>query len=196
MPRTLPIVLADQQGEHLWYDGGLLTFKATGAQTGDAMLLFEVRMPEGKVTPLHVHPEADETFYVLEGEVRLHVDGSEDEASTGAVVFVPRGTPHAFVVISQTVHMLVILTPASAISEAFFRQAGETASDPTLAPPPADRERLTAAAERSGLDVLGPPPFAPAGNPEVLSAAGGAQASMNYRTSMSALEGAPPLCAR
>jgi len=167
-----PIVLAVADGEHLFYDGGLLTFKATGAQTGDALLLFEVRMPQGKATPLHVHPDTDETFYALEGEVRVHITGAEDRVvSNGSVVVIPRGTPHAFAVISQAARLLVIMTPASAISETFFRLAGEPASDPSSPPPPANPERFGAAVERSGLKVLGPPPFtAPISDPQTTAA--------------------------
>ena len=126
-----PIMLAADGGEHLFYDGGLLTFKATGAQTDNDLLLFEVRMPYGKATPLHVHHDADETFYVLEGEVRVHIAGTEDRSvSTGSVVTIPRGAPHAFAVTSSATRLLVIMTPASAISETFFRLAGEPADDP------------------------------------------------------------------
>ena len=155
-----PIMLAPDGGEHLFYDGGLLTFKATGAQTDNDLLLFEVRMPYGKATPLHVHHDADETFYVLEGEVRVHIAGTVDRSvSTGSVVTIPRGAPHAFAVTSSATRLLVIMTPASAISETFFRLAGEPADDPGATPPPADMERFGAAAAQSGLQVLGPPPF-------------------------------------
>ena len=71
---------------------------------------------------------------------------------------VPRGSPHAFAVSSENVRILVAMTPASAVSEEFFRQAGEPTSDPTLAPPPARPERFGPAAERAGLRVLGPLP--------------------------------------
>lgn len=156
-----PIMLAARDGEHLFYDGGLLTFKATGAQTDGDLLLFEVWMPQGKATPLQVHPDADETFYVLEGEVRVHIDGTEDRTvSNGSVVVVPRGTPHAFAVISPATRLLVIMTPASTISETFFRVAGEPAPDLTLPPPPTNPERFGAAIAQSGLQVLGLPPFA------------------------------------
>jgi quercetin dioxygenase-like cupin family protein len=156
------IVLGPEQGESLWYDGGLLTFKATGEQTDGALLLFEVHMPGGKATPLHVHPTADETFRVLDGEIRVHIDGIEREARAGSVVVVPRGASHAFAVRSESARMIVIFTPADAVSEAFFRAAGEPA---TLAPEETTPERLQAAAASTGLEILGPPPFAlqPAG---------------------------------
>ncbi|HEU5347941.1 MAG TPA: quercetin 2,3-dioxygenase [Ktedonobacterales bacterium] len=156
-----PIMLAARGGEHLFYDGGLLTFKATGSQTDGALLLFEVSMPRGKATPLHIHPDADETFYVFEGEVRVHIEGMEDRTvSDGSVVVIPRGTPHAFAVTSSSMRMLVIMTPASTISETFFRLAGEPAPDPTMPSPPTNPERFGTAVAQSGLQVVGPPPFA------------------------------------
>jgi quercetin dioxygenase-like cupin family protein len=159
MSSVAPIVLPDREGEHLWFDGGLLTFKATGAHTAGALLLLEVLQPEGKTPPLHVHPEADETFYVLEGELVVHIDGSEHSVREGAVLVVPRGTPHTFVVTSQTARILLAFTPASAVMEDFVRRASQPATDPTLTAPPPDSERYEAAAERSGLKVLGPSPF-------------------------------------
>ena len=154
------IALGDGDGEHLWYDGGLLTFKATGAQTEGALLLFEVRMPRGKATPLHVHHDADETFCLLDGELAVHCDGEDATVATGAVLSAPRGAPHAFAVLSDEARILVMLTPASSIQEEFFRRAGQPAEDISQPPPPADFERFQAAAQAAGLEILGPPPFA------------------------------------
>ncbi len=162
MASVVPLIVKREDGEPLWYDGGLITFKATGVQTGEASLLFEALMPRGKATPLHVHPEADETFYVLEGDILTHIDDTQHSVSTGAVTMVPRGTPHAFLVRSKTARLLVMFTPASAISEAFFREAGEPATARTLSPSDGDLEKSMAAAKSTGLEVLGPPPFAAA----------------------------------
>ena len=46
-------------------------------ETGGAFLLFEDFMSQGKTTPLHIHANEDETLYVLEGEILVHIDGSE-----------------------------------------------------------------------------------------------------------------------
>jgi len=160
MSRVAPIVLADPEGEHLWFDGGLLTIKSTGAQTAGALSLLDVRQPQGKTPPLHVH-EANETFYVLEGELLLHIDGKQHRARNGSVVVVPRGTPHTFVVTSKTARMLLAFTPASTVVEDFVRRASQPApaAAATLTAPPPDPERYQAAAQRSGLEVLGPSPF-------------------------------------
>ncbi len=155
------IVLAPSEGEALWFNNDLLTLKATGAQTDGAFLLIEELARRGKTTPLHVHPEEEETFYVLEGEMLFHLDGSEQSLAAGGFASVPRGVPHAFVVTSEVARSLILITPGSGAMEAFLRDAGEPATDRALpAEGPLDIERIRAAAERSGaVQILGPPPF-------------------------------------
>lgn len=163
MSRAIPIVLADQEGELLWFNRDLLILKATAEQTDGAFLLFEEHSQRGKATPLHVHPNEDESFCVLDGEVRVHIDGAEHVGAPGSFVAIPRGVPHAFTVSSETARVLTLLTPGSPAAEAFFRDAGERAPERKLPPPgPPDIERIQAAAERHGsVKLLGPPPFAP-----------------------------------
>jgi len=63
--------------------------KATGEQTDGAFILFEQTSQRGKMTPLHRRRE-DETFYVLEGELVVHFDGTDHAGRPGSVIFVPR----------------------------------------------------------------------------------------------------------
>ena len=156
-----PLVLAPEEGEALWFNNDLLTFKARGAQTGGAYSLVEELARRGKVTPLHTHPEEEETFYVLEGEALVHLDGSDRSLSAGGFVSVPTGVPHAYLVTSEVARTLILVTPGDGEMEAFFREAGEPAAERELpAEAPLDIERIAAAAERTGaVRILGPPPF-------------------------------------
>ena len=152
-------VRADGEGEKLWfYGGGVHTWLATSSETGGTFLLFEDLMTRGKTTPLHSHPEVDETFYVLEGEILLHVAGGERRLGPRGVAVVPRGLPHAFLVISETARILFLETPGS--SEAFYRGASEPLTKALEASAPVDFDRVRAsAAENGGIEILGPPPF-------------------------------------
>src|SRR5919199_943139 len=90
-----PIVRASEEGDRRWfYGGGLHIWKAKAEETGGAFLLFEDRMDHGKVTPLHIHPDSDETMVVLEGEIIMHIDGTDHTVSAGGVASAPRGVPH------------------------------------------------------------------------------------------------------
>ena len=69
------------------------------------------------------------------------------------------GVPHAFMVASETAHILSVQTPGS--GESFYREAGEPAASDAGSERPADWTRLRAVAERSScIDILDPPPFA------------------------------------
>lgn len=154
------VVLGETDGELLWFGGGLLTLKVTSEQSGGALFLLEDIAQRGKTTPLHLHPDEDETFYVLEGELLVHIDGEEHTAGPGAVAFIPRGTPHAFLVTSEQARWLAFVTPGISI-EAFMRDAGDPAPRRVAPPPEIDIARIKAAGERTGaMEVLGPPPFA------------------------------------
>jgi quercetin dioxygenase-like cupin family protein len=154
-----PVLNERDAGEMLWFGGGLLTFKVTSAQSGGALLMFEHSAARGKPTPLHIHPDHDETCYVLEGELLLHMDGVERTAGPGATVCIPRGVPHEMLVTSEVERSLWVVTPGE-VMEAFFRQGGEIAPSRTLPSPEIDIPRLLAAGESTGaMQVLGPPPF-------------------------------------
>ena len=160
MSTAVPIIRQQGEGEQMWFaGGGVITWKATAAETGGAFLMFEDRMERGKVTPLHTHPDQDEAIYVLDGEIIAHVDDAQHRVGAGGLFFAPRGVPHAFMVASETAHILSVQTPGN--GESFYREAGEPATSEEESRRPADWPRLRAVAERSNcIEILGPPPFA------------------------------------
>jgi len=152
------IVRAGGEGDRRWFfGGGLHTWKATAAETNGSFLLFEDHMTEGKVTPFHIHPDADEAFYVLEGEIVVHADGQDHHISSGGFAVALRAVPHAFMAVAET-RLLCMQTPGT--GDAFFRHASEPAGDDSI-DGPVDFGRVQAAAkEHGGVEILGPPPFA------------------------------------
>ncbi len=82
-----PYALAADDGEALWFFGMLVKMKATAAQTGGEFLLIEELAPQGTATPLHVHPQDDESFWVLDGEMTFYFeDGQPIPAAAGSFV--------------------------------------------------------------------------------------------------------------
>ena len=72
------VVLQPGEGARRWFfGGGVQTWKATEEDTAGAFLLFEDEMALNKVTPLHTHPDSDETMYILAGEILMNMDGTE-----------------------------------------------------------------------------------------------------------------------
>lgn len=59
------------------------------------LLEMEASYPgNGQMPPEHLHPRQEERFEVLEGTVRVVVDGEERTHATGDAFVVPPGTPH------------------------------------------------------------------------------------------------------
>lgn len=59
---------------------------------------FFVILEPGEAPPLHVHPDVEQVFYILEGEGTMAVGADESESvelRVGDFVRTPPGTPHA-----------------------------------------------------------------------------------------------------
>ena len=146
------------EGEHLWFFGGLTTIKAGGAGTGGRVMVTEHVAPRGSGSPLHVHHNEDEWFYVLEGELTIWVAGETVVADAGAFVFGPRHVPHTFVVSSERARFLLVTEPAG--FEDFVRALAVPARAPEIPPAPTappDIAPVLRAAAGYGLAILGPP---------------------------------------
>ena len=153
-----PYALGPEDGEAFWGFGSLWTVKASAEQTGGRFAFIEEVSPAGAGTPLHRHPEDDETFYVLEGKLTFYFEDDQPiVASAGSFVHVPGGAVHAFRVASETARYLIITTPQH---ERFYRTAfGDPARSLDLPPEgELDWERINAAAQEYKVEALGPPP--------------------------------------
>jgi quercetin dioxygenase-like cupin family protein len=158
MSAPVPIIRAPGEGDkQAFLGGGLHTWKLLAEETGGAFFLFEDAMGHGKTTPLHRHPEADETTYVLEGEIVVSVDGVQTRVGAGGMSFVPRGVPHAFVVVSERARLLTMQTPG--IGQAFYRDASEPTTHDMSDTVDLARLQASANANPSSVELLGPPPF-------------------------------------
>jgi quercetin dioxygenase-like cupin family protein len=154
-----PLVRGVADAEQRWFaGGGVHSWLATAEDTDGAFLLFSDVMDRGKRTPLHTHP-VEESLYVVDGEILVHLDGDEHRVGTGGLAVAPRGVPHAFLVLSETATVLTLQTPGTC--QAFYLGASVPLSADT--PRVVDFDRVMAsAATHGGIDIIGPPPF-PAG---------------------------------
>jgi quercetin dioxygenase-like cupin family protein len=142
------------QGPSIWAVGDTYTFKSTGKETDGTLTVFEASIPPGAGPPPHIHHDAEEAYYVLEGE--LEVLGGEHTftARAGSYVYIPRGTLHRFQNVgNRASRLLVLLTPAG--FENFLFEVGQPARPGEPAPPfgPEEMERTIAAAQKHHLEL-------------------------------------------
>ena len=155
---SLPIAHRQGEGDARWFLGGLTTIKASGKTTAGRVAVTENWARRGYGSPLHLHHNEDEWFYVLSGELTFCVDGEVIDAPAGSFVYGPRGLPHTFTVSSDQARFLLVVEPAG--FEEFLLELSEPAQSATLPPamlkPPALDTMMTVAA-RYGIEILGPP---------------------------------------
>ena len=74
----------------IWFLGALSQVRVSGAQTGGAFALADHLARRGNASPVHVHDRDDETFFVLDGELRVFAGEEEHTAGPGTVAVLPR----------------------------------------------------------------------------------------------------------
>lgn len=144
-------------GKKLWVTDELMTFKASGKDTGGAYALTDSMVPPEGGPPPHVHTREDEAFWVLEGELEVSVGGDRFRAGAGSFVHLPRGVIHSYRNVGTgPARFLTLMVPAGL--EKFFEEVGKPGTDVSSPPPVGeeDIDRLLALAPKYGVEI--PPP--------------------------------------
>jgi quercetin dioxygenase-like cupin family protein len=148
-----PMLIGPEQGRTLKNPlGGPLTFKVGASDTGGALTAFESIAAAGEGPPLHQHPGQDEVLYVIQGRLRVKLEGAIQEAPAGSFVFIPRGAPHTWQNAGDDeARLLVVFTPAAEGMEQFFERAAQL---PDEAPAAEAFRQFTGP---TSMEILGPP---------------------------------------
>jgi mannose-6-phosphate isomerase-like protein (cupin superfamily) len=110
------IVLAPGEARRIDLGGFTVSVYADRDLTGGAFSLIETAEVEiGAGPPLHVHADCAESFVVLAGRYRMHIDGQDIDCPTGSFVYVPRGLTHTFQSAEANSRKLNLYTPAGMV---------------------------------------------------------------------------------
>lgn len=82
-------VLQKGEGRSIDLGGFKMTVKADQVGTADAFTLLEADEPPNFGPPLHIHHDAAEAFYVIEGEYIIFLPSGEVLCPTGAFISFP-----------------------------------------------------------------------------------------------------------
>lgn len=134
------------------------TNKVTGVESEGRLFQAILSYPRGSAAPIHIHHDADETFYVTDGEVTIFVGEEQVECGPGDFAFGPRGVPHTFLVTSEMAQMLLTFSPAGI--EGFFGQVGlpVIAGEPAPQPTEPDQDEFVRLMAKYGCEFVAPPP--------------------------------------
>jgi mannose-6-phosphate isomerase-like protein (cupin superfamily) len=96
----------------------------SGADTGGASALLDIKIPSNSGPPAHIHSREDEVYVIKSGTFQFLMDGVCLQAEPGATVYMPKGHFHTFKNISKLAgEQLMFVYPAGI--EQFFREVHE-----------------------------------------------------------------------
>jgi mannose-6-phosphate isomerase-like protein (cupin superfamily) len=141
------------RGRHLDLGNFEAVILATSTQTSGQFTLLQTQSePPEFGPPLHLHRDAAEAFFVLEGEYLMFINEQQTLCPPGTFVYVPRATPHTFKVVSAGPgKKLNLFSPAAMVQ--YFEELAEAEGTGSATP-----EVLEEIAARCHVEVLGPVP--------------------------------------
>lgn len=134
-------------------------FLATDKETHGSFALIESKARQGMEPGRHSHTHEDESFYLLDGRMRFEIGSVTIIAQPGDLVFMPRGIPHKMQLLTETIHALILITPAG--FEQYFWQLLEPTQSleiPPLSlalPNPEEVEQMKKLNEAYGIVSMG-----------------------------------------
>lgn len=137
----------DRYGEHRTMGFDSLAFKVGTAETDGRLFLIEHTHLQRGGPPLHMHPQQEEWFYVMEGQVDFQVGEERVRLGPGESVLGPRGVPHTFSATGRGASRLLIAFSPAGEMEMFFREV----RDPHM--------QDAAVWRQYGMELVGPSPF-------------------------------------
>ena len=146
-----PLVLRPGDGRRIDLGNFAMSLKASAEETGGAFSLLEATEPPDFGPPLHIHHNAAEAFYVLEGEYLIWIEEREYACPAGSFIFIPAGIRHGFRVGSQPSRKLNLYAPAAMVGYFDELSAAIRSGD-------VDPQRLDEIALRYGMEVIGAVP--------------------------------------
>lgn len=144
-------ILGPGEGRSIDLGGFQMTVKASGEQTNGAFTLLEAEEPAGFGPPLHIHRDAAEAFYVVEGEYVIFIRGRETLCPAGSFIFIPAGIEHGFRVGRMASRKLNFYTPAAMVR--YFDDVAAAIQAGNVEP-----DALSEIAGRYSMEVIGPVP--------------------------------------
>jgi mannose-6-phosphate isomerase-like protein (cupin superfamily) len=145
-------VLAPGEGRSIDLGGAFaMTVKADRDETDGVFALLEAEEPPGFGPPLHIHHDAAEAFYVLEGEYVMFLDEREVSCPAGSFIFIPAGVRHGFRVGGVPSRKLIFYFPAVMVG--YFDDVSAAIQSGEI-----DDDRLTDIARRHAMEIVGPVP--------------------------------------
>jgi len=131
-----------------WFEplpGEKIRMRLEASHTGNAFSLTEIIVAPQVGPPLHIHHDADEVLFVLEGTVDFVCDGERFRTGPGGFAAMPKGVPHAFRNFENTPARMIVMLSPGGFEQVMRAMKGRPMSD------------FASVAAGYHLEIVGPP---------------------------------------
>src|ERR1700733_15195132 len=134
--KPAPFITGPHDGQSLSVVGDTYRILISGAETGGAFATIDMLIPPGGGPGPHAHPDFQESFFVVDGEIEVKSKAGTYTATKGSFVSIPKGgIIHCFKNKSNKLaHLLCTVVPAGL--EDLFIEIGKPVPFGEFLPPP------------------------------------------------------------
>lgn len=110
----MPVIKRSEQRSRSPFEGAVALAMA-GADSGSKFLtVAELTVEPGRKSAYHIHPNTEESIYVIEGEMEFRLGGNKFRASAGDCVLANRGIGHGLENVGDAPARLITMYPSPA----------------------------------------------------------------------------------
>ena len=141
------------EGDAYWFYGDLAVVRSP---EGALPIIIEHHISAGASTPLHIHVDVDDSFYVLAGTLAVRSGDDSFVAEPGDYVSMPEGEAHALRAMGPD-EVVILQTHKGPAFLDFIRAVGTPVSKGQPDPATLDYAAMNVVARETGQPVVGPP---------------------------------------
>jgi quercetin 2,3-dioxygenase len=131
---AVPYFLRAGEGPRHVLGSIIATDMVTSAESDGALSMVTVEGPAGATFPRHVHARTHETIHVLDGRLRVSLDGEEHVLTRGDLASVPAGCEHSYSFDSAVARAVIVNAPGG-LERLFATTTEDPIFDPDAALP-------------------------------------------------------------
>jgi quercetin dioxygenase-like cupin family protein len=138
--------------------GGVFNFLSMGHETEGSHALMRIIVNRGAEPPAHTHSREDESYYILKGSIRYRVGEDVITVNEGEYVYLPKGIPHKFELLTEQAEVLMWISPAG-LDQWFWDNSvpapdGNQLPMPQGPPPPQVIEHFVKSLREYGVEMI------------------------------------------
>lgn len=107
----MPVIRRSEQGTSSPFPGATATAMVSSATGSEFLTVADLSVESGKRSAYHIHPNTEESIFVVEGEIEFRLGQNRFQASAGDCIVATRGIGHGLENVGDSTARLITMYP-------------------------------------------------------------------------------------